>query len=124
MSFPRIAALFIAILSWANVTRGNVPIIIPTGTHQRAVMKLCSDASHQLRNGDVAGAKRNVDAALRIDPKLWPALYVRAQIFRKEGKYELAFRIAMKRFGNIQDVSRRPCCGPASMRVSENMRKR
>ena len=92
MSFPRIAALFIAILSWANVTRGNVPIIIPTGTHQRAVMKLCSDASHQLRNGDVAGAKRNVDAALRIDPKLWPALYVRAQIFRKEGKYELAIQ--------------------------------
>ena len=92
MSFPRIAALFIAILSWANVTRGNVPIIIPTGTHQRAVMKLCSDASHQLRNGDVAGAKRNVYAALRIDPKLWPALYVRAQIFRKEGKYELAIQ--------------------------------
>src|SRR5437667_9967009 len=92
MSFPRIAALFIAILSWANVTRGNVPIIIPTGTHQRAVMKLCSDASHQLRNGDVAGAKRNVDAALRIDPKLWPALYIRAQIFRKEGKYELAIQ--------------------------------
>src|SRR5437667_10979008 len=92
MSFPRIAALFIAILSWANVTRGNVPIIIPTGTHQRAVMKLCSDASHQLRNGDAAGAKRNVDAALRIDPKLWPALYVRAQIFRKEGKYELAIQ--------------------------------
>src|SRR5438876_612377 len=92
MSFPRIAALFIAILSWANVTRGNVPIIIPTGTHQRAVMKLCSDASHQLRNGDVAGAKRNVYAALRIDPKLWPALYVRAQIFRRQGKYDLAIQ--------------------------------
>lgn len=55
-------------------------------------MKLCSDASDQLRNGDIAGAKRNVDAALRIDPKLWPALYVRAQIFRKQGKYELAIQ--------------------------------
>ena len=55
-------------------------------------MKLCSDASHQLKNGDVAGAKRNVDAALRIDPKLWPALYVRAQIFKKQGKYDLAIQ--------------------------------
>jgi Tfp pilus assembly protein PilF len=51
-------------------------------------MKLCSDASDQLRKGDIAGAKRNVDAALRIDPRLWPALYDRAQIFRRQGKYE------------------------------------
>jgi Tfp pilus assembly protein PilF len=55
-------------------------------------MKLCSDASDQLRKGDIAGAKRNVDAALRIDPKLWPARYVRAQIFRRQGKYELAIQ--------------------------------
>lgn len=55
-------------------------------------MNLCSDASDQLRNGDVAGAKRNVDAALQMDPKLWPALYIRGQIFRKEGKYELAIQ--------------------------------
>src|SRR5438034_1048906 len=89
---PRVFAVFIAILICATVARGNVPIIVNTPAHQRAVMKLCSDASDQLRNGDVAGAKRNVDAALRIDPKLWPALYVRAQIFRKEGKYQLAIQ--------------------------------
>jgi tetratricopeptide (TPR) repeat protein len=76
----------------ATAARGNVPIIVETGAHQRAVMNLCSDASNQLRNGDVAGAKRNIDAALRIDPKLWPALYIRAQVFRKEGKYELAIQ--------------------------------
>jgi tetratricopeptide (TPR) repeat protein len=92
MMSGRVAALLIAILTCATVVRGNVPIIVPTGAHQRAVMKLCSDASDQLRNGDIAGAKRNVDAALRIDPKLWPALYVRAQIFRREGKYELAIQ--------------------------------
>src|SRR5437879_5078761 len=55
-------------------------------------MKLCSDASHQLRNGDVASAKRNINEALRIDPKLWPALYVRAEILAREGKYELAIQ--------------------------------
>jgi Tfp pilus assembly protein PilF len=89
---PRVFALFIAILICATVARGNVPIIVNTPAHQRAVMKLCSDASDQLRNGDIAGAKRNVDWALQIDPKLWPALYLRAQIFRKQGKYELAIQ--------------------------------
>ena len=88
----RAIALLSAIITCVTAVRGSVPIIVNTPAHQRAVMKLCSDASHQLRNGDVAGAKRNVDAALRIDPKLWPALYIRAEIFKKEGKYELAIQ--------------------------------
>jgi tetratricopeptide (TPR) repeat protein len=88
----RAIVLFTAIVTCTTAVRGNVPIVVETGAGKRAVMKLCSDASDQLRNGDVASAKRNVEAALRIDPKLWPALYVRAQIFRKEGKYELAIQ--------------------------------
>ena len=88
----RAIVLFIAIVTAMAAVRGNVPIVVETGTGKRAVMKLCSDASDQLRNGDVASAKRNVEAALRIDPRLWPALYVRAQIFRKEGKYDLAIQ--------------------------------
>ena len=85
-------AVFIAIIVCTTVTQANVPIIVQHGAGKQTVMKLCADASEQLRNGDVAGAKRNVDRALQIDPKLWPALYVRAQIFRKEGKYELAIQ--------------------------------
>ncbi len=88
----RAIALFTAIITWLTAVYGSVPIIVNTPAYQRAVMNLCNDASDQLKNGDVAGAKRNVDAALRIDPKLWPALYIRAQIFRKEGKYELAIQ--------------------------------
>jgi Tfp pilus assembly protein PilF len=86
----RVSHLLIAIFLGAAVTDANVPIIVNTPTHKRAAMQLCTNAADQLRNGDVAGAKRNVDRALQIDPKLWPALYVRAEIFRKEGKYELA----------------------------------
>jgi tetratricopeptide (TPR) repeat protein len=82
----------VAIIAGTTAVHGSVPIIVNTPAHQRAVMKLCSDASDQLRKGDIAAAKRNVDAALRIDPKLWPALYIRAEIFRKEGKYELAIQ--------------------------------
>jgi len=88
----RVFALFIAVLSCVTVTRGSVPIIVEHGAGKQTVMKLCSDASDQLRNGDIGNAKRNVDRALQIDPKLWPALYLRAQIFRKQGKYELAIQ--------------------------------
>ena len=88
----RVSPLFIAILFYATATNGNVPIVVETGDAKRKVMKLCSDASNQLRDGDVASAKRNINEALHIDPKLWPALYVRAQIFAREGKYELAIQ--------------------------------
>jgi tetratricopeptide (TPR) repeat protein len=88
----RVLVLFIAGLSCATVTDGSVPIIVEHGAGKQTVMKLCSDASSQLSNGDIASAKRNVDRALQIDPKLWPALYLRAQIFRKQGKYELAIQ--------------------------------
>ena len=33
-----------------------------------------------------------MDAALHIDPTMWPALYVRAQILSSEGKYDLAIK--------------------------------
>ena len=88
----RVLVLFIAVLSCATVMYGTVPIIVEHGAGKQTVMKLCSDASVQLSNGDIASAKRNVDRALQIDPKLWPALYLRAQIFRKQGKYELAIQ--------------------------------
>jgi tetratricopeptide (TPR) repeat protein len=88
----RVFPLFTAIFVCAAITDGSVPIVVETGDAKRHVMKLCSDASHQLTNGDVASAKRNINEALRIDPKLWPALYVRAEIFAREGKYELAIQ--------------------------------
>jgi tetratricopeptide (TPR) repeat protein len=88
----RTTSLLVAIIASVMAVYGSIPIIVNTPPHQRAVMKLCSDASHQLKNGDIAGAKRNIDAALRVDPKLWPALYIRAQIFKNEGKYDLAIQ--------------------------------
>jgi len=92
MMSTRVIPLLLAIIASTTAVHGSVPIIVNTPAHQRAVMNLCTDASDQLRKGDIAGAKRNVDAALAIDPKLWPALYLRAEIFRKEGKYELAIQ--------------------------------
>jgi tetratricopeptide (TPR) repeat protein len=88
----RALAVFTAIITSLTAVHATVPIIVTGPAHLRTAVKLCSKASDQLRNGDIAGAKRNVDAALRIDPKLWPALFVRAQIYRSEGKYDLAIQ--------------------------------
>jgi len=58
----------------------------------RAAMKLVADAQDQLQKGNLAAAKRNVDAVLQRDPTFWPALYVRPQIYSHEGKYALALK--------------------------------
>jgi Tfp pilus assembly protein PilF len=92
MKAIKIFAISLAILTSATVMRANVPIIVATPGRMRAAMKLVTDAQDQLKNGDVAGAKRNVDAVLQRDPTFWPALYVRAQIYSHEGKYDLALK--------------------------------
>ncbi len=92
MKISKVFALSVAILSVATVIRANVPVIVATPGRMRADMKLVTDAQDQLKNGDVIGAKRNVDAVLKRDPTFWPALYVRAQIYSYEGKYDLALK--------------------------------
>jgi Tfp pilus assembly protein PilF len=82
----------IGILASATMAQASVPIIIATPGHMRAAMNLVIDAQHQLQKGDVAGAERNVDAVLQRDPTFWPALYVRAQIYSHEGKYDMALK--------------------------------
>ena len=92
MKTSKIFALSVAILSAATVMRGSVPIIVATPGRMRAEMNIVTAAQDKLQNGDLAGAKRNVDAVLQRDPTFWPALYVRAQIYSREGKYELALK--------------------------------
>src|SRR6267378_5372405 len=92
MKISQVFVLSLAILSAATVMRASVPIIVATPGRMRAAMNLVTAAQDKLQNGDVAGAKRNVDAALHNDPTFWPALYVRAQIFSHEGKYDLALK--------------------------------
>jgi hypothetical protein len=76
MSIRGIALVIAVIASMASV-HANVPIVVSGGVGRRVAMRLSNKATHQLENGDVSHAKRNVDAA----PKFWPALYQRAEIF-------------------------------------------
>jgi tetratricopeptide (TPR) repeat protein len=88
----RAILLFIVMITVAAAARASVPIVVGTGAGKRTAMKRVTDAGEELKKGDIAAAKRNVDIALHIDPKLWPALYMRAQIFAGQGKYELAIQ--------------------------------
>src|ERR1700736_2031365 len=73
--------------------RGGVPIEVAYGVgRNKTAMKLWQDAETQLKNGDVENAYRNVEAALRSDPTLYPALYTRAKVFIRQRKYELAVK--------------------------------
>jgi len=92
MKIIKVVALFVVTVTSAASVLGSVPIIVATPRRLKAAMKLVTDAQERLKNGDAAGAKRNVDAALHIDPTMWPALYARAQIFASEGKYDLAIK--------------------------------
>jgi len=89
-----IAKVFVllAVLAAMNV-EGSLPIIIEYGAgRNKTAMKLWRDGQEQLQKGDLAGARQNVDAALRSDPTFWPALYTRAGVFLRQGKPELAIQ--------------------------------
>ena len=92
MKAIKIFAISLAILISATVMRASVPIIVATPQRMQAAMKLVTDAQDLLQKGDVAAAKRNCDAVLQRDPTFWPALYVRAQIYSRQGKYDLALK--------------------------------
>ncbi len=80
-------------------------------------MKLVTDAQNKLEKGDATGAKRGVDAALQIDPTMWPAFYVRAQIFASEGNYDLAIHDC-----NQALLQYRGCVEAALLRAKINSR--
>src|SRR4029077_5725336 len=86
----RVIALLVTVVASMAAARGSVPIIISGGGGRRVAMNLGNKAEKQLENGDLAGAKSNVDAASHADPQFWPALYQRAEIFVWKGQYQLA----------------------------------
>ena len=90
--FSKALIILLAVVAGIDA-QGSVPIEVVYGVgRNKTAMKLWQDAETQLKNGDVANAHRNVEAALRSDPGLYPALYTRAKVFIREHKYELAIQ--------------------------------
>jgi tetratricopeptide (TPR) repeat protein len=92
----KIVAFLAAATAAVPLGRADLPIKVTASKTRNnwAAVKLFDKAEEQLKNGDVAGAKQNVEAALRTDPTFWPARYTRAKVWMLEGKYELAARDA------------------------------
>ena len=84
--------IFLAILTSTPLVRASVPMIVATPQRMQAAMKMVTNAQDLLQKGDVADAKRNVDTVIQCDPTFWPAFYVRAQIYSRQGKYDLALK--------------------------------
>src|SRR5437867_2081153 len=79
-------AICIAILTAATMAQASVPIIVAGGAGRRAMADLLNKAEKEIKAGDLAGAKRHVEAILHFDPEYWPALYVRADILASQGQ--------------------------------------
>lgn len=85
--------LLIAVVAVTSAARAGVPIHVQAGVaRNRAAIKLLKEAEDQFETGNLEEAKSRIDAALRSDPKLWPALYTRAKVFLLQDKCELAIR--------------------------------
>jgi len=69
----------------------NEKFIVRTRFKPDAVVYL-NRGTELLEKGDRQAARANFEAALRVDPTIWPAYLNRAQIFAHEGKWELALQ--------------------------------
>ena len=114
----RILTITVAILSWAAIACGRVPIIVNAPRHQMALGKMVNNGEEQLNKGDLAGANRTLDAVLKADPAFWPALYTRARIFVMEGKYERAIEDCNEALRKYRGFVEARCYEPKSMRTS------
>src|SRR2546422_8186445 len=68
------------------------PVRIVSSRWDWGAAKFYRDAENDLSKGNLAGAHRNIAEALRRAPTFWPALYARAKLFSREGKWDLAIR--------------------------------
>ena len=83
--------IVVLVLAGAIHSPATEPIMIEYSRgRNRVAIQLWKDAEAQLKKDDVKIAHRSVDAALRSDPSLFPALYTRAKIYIQEQKWEPA----------------------------------
>src|SRR2546423_15538629 len=81
--------LMLLVIGAAPVHARPIEVEVGRGRNWNAV-KLVDQAQEQFLKGDLAGARRSVDAAIQADPSYLPALYIRAQIFIEQHHYEAA----------------------------------
>jgi tetratricopeptide (TPR) repeat protein len=84
--------LVVAVIAGAMVVRASPPIVLEYGHGHGAAFTLLRAAEKQAEKGDLEGAIANLNRAMQGDPKFWPALYTRAQIYKRQHKWQLAIQ--------------------------------
>jgi tetratricopeptide (TPR) repeat protein len=89
----RAVPLIVTILLFSVAAEAAEPIRVEAGRGRNwSAIKLQNEGQAVLQKGDLEGARRNFDAAIRMDPTLWPAFANRAAVFLFQHKWELAIR--------------------------------
>jgi tetratricopeptide (TPR) repeat protein len=91
MKNAALALLFMLIILDASTLHASNPIkLVPERFGDRKAIKLNLQAQEQMKKGDLVSAKRTIQMAMQEDPTLWLTYYMRARLFERERKYELA----------------------------------
>jgi tetratricopeptide (TPR) repeat protein len=81
----------VTILFFISGTARARPIEVEVGRGRNSnVVKLVDQAQDQMLKGDLAGARKSVDAAIQTDSNYWPALFIHAEVLMDQHNYEAA----------------------------------
>jgi tetratricopeptide (TPR) repeat protein len=92
MRLARASAILLALVVGAIEAGASEPVYVEYGKGHSAAFALLKTAEKQADNGDLDGAVANLTRAMRGDPKFWPALYTRAQVYQRQHRYQLAIQ--------------------------------
>jgi tetratricopeptide (TPR) repeat protein len=81
-----------AALGTAFAVEDTPMINIYYGAAHHNTIALAVKADEELHRGELENARRDADAALRLDAKFWPALYTRAKLLLQQGRWQEAIR--------------------------------
>ena len=89
----RFSPVAILLFVSALVSQATEPIDIGAGRGRNwSAIKLVNEANAAIDRGDLNKAYNDANAAVRIDPSLWPAFYTRARVFVVQRKFREAIR--------------------------------
>jgi tetratricopeptide (TPR) repeat protein len=91
MRRAKLILLFALVVVDAPVLRASNPIkLVRQPFSNGEAIKLDMQAQEQMQKGELSSAARTIDLAMQKDPTLWLTYFMRARLFAREHKYELA----------------------------------
>jgi tetratricopeptide (TPR) repeat protein len=91
MNAAKLVLLFALVIVDAPALQASNPIkLVRQPFSNGEAIKLNMQAQEQMQKGDLTSAARTIELAMQKDPTLWLTYFMRAKLFERERKYELA----------------------------------